>query len=938
MKIPKKPMASLEVDLVDEEAYELHQPDDFNPCLVIEIRFVDNDFIKIPVNESEESLESVRIILTEYFNEKLQIYDQSSSNKLIFNYNLDGFLREILPENESIPIKQLIETLSLEKIVENQSLKLFILNSSDFNIEFPDIEDKIFWFYAKVTYNNHLSQQKIITGRIKPKPQILLISTQGIIEDHMKLGSLKLAPEDESSILFKFSINDSKNAEKKFSLSIQLESPSVRDSVLNFCNEILEAYNKKDEPSNSPTALNKVFFIKKVNRYGIGQKREIWFNNDESTLNITPPKKKNIKTFKIDSIESCIPTRKEEKIILKFYNSKAKKLSLVFKDKRDLGDFRTIFENLTKINFGTREMRNTTSLITDHFDSIPSFRRFTWLDKSITTDIFNKSNNNEYFYNVIQKGRVSHQKLVLELNMNTSEIIIKNQLDETVKVLLLNQIGVQDNYKNSSKILLYYINIRFLFIFNSNYAKYHFLTNFYSTKYREKIFPTENIITQQLPVYVGTWNLALSVRPSPEVLKTLLSNTINNKIISLGFQQCSKNSIDAWMHELSQFYNAYDYTLVSFSALYDTFIVVFILKSLKKWVSNIKSSTKAFSSTPKNRKGAVITSFSIEATSFCFVSCHLVSGAGTVLERNENCKEILDTKGHTKDIEMSHEFDYVFFSGDLNYTINAEEALKANSLNAKNFSELIKYDQLLIQISLGNVLAGFKEGPLEFSPTYPANPLDDSISDFNKAGWNDRVLYKANKNITLVRYGLTAESCRSNHKPVSAEVIVDVTSWYVPQVLHSLNTKFNLGAVRIKNLSFINSLDDSSSAVYEISVYSKYLEKTPEPVLSTVINSGESEFNFDFQKSNTINFIFTNTSFLKDQRIVFTIKKRVDSDIFILTGVSSVSLKEIVEEFETRSSGLIKKIKTLEIPVERHSSVIGKLVGIWKFKIIDAII
>lgn len=88
-------------------------------------------------------------------------------------------------------------------------------------------------------------------------------------------------------------------------------------------------------------------------------------------------------------------------------------------------------------------------------------------------------------------------------------------------------------------------------------------------------------------------------------------------------------------------------------------------------------------------------------------------------------------------------FDAVFVLGDLNYRVMGEPEQIFQALKQNKFDLLRHTDQLQIEMQLGRSLIGFKEGQLNFAPTFKR--LKGSNNGYNlkrKPSWTDRILFK----------------------------------------------------------------------------------------------------------------------------------------------------------------------------------------------------
>ena len=148
-----------------------------------------------------------------------------------------------------------------------------------------------------------------------------------------------------------------------------------------------------------------------------------------------------------------------------------------------------------------------------------------------------------------------------------------------------------------------------------------------------------------------------------------------------------------------------------------------------------------------------------------------------------------------KDIVNSffHHIDQVFFCGDLNYRIELPreytESLVRQAFNInctpfqinqddKHVNELRLHDQLMAQIASKRAFVGFREGKLNFPPTFKFDKCDmdggqpqnyDTSNKQRVPSWTDRILFysKAKNDIKVLSYESVALTRHtSDHRPV----------------------------------------------------------------------------------------------------------------------------------------------------------------------------
>ncbi|KAK4260272.1 hypothetical protein QN277_003412 [Acacia crassicarpa] len=184
-------------------------------------------------------------------------------------------------------------------------------------------------------------------------------------------------------------------------------------------------------------------------------------------------------------------------------------------------------------------------------------------------------------------------------------------------------------------------------------------------------------------------------------------------------------------------------------------------------------------------KGSVSVSLSLYQSRLCFVCSHLTSGQkdGAEYRRNSDVHEILRRTRFSSVLDTDQpqtisSHDQIFWFGDLNYRINMwdEEVRKLVAL--KKWDELMTNDQLSRELRRGHVFDGWKEGLINFSPTYKYETNSDKYFGENPKGkkrspaWCDRILWRG-RGIRQLSYQ-RSEIKLSDHRPVSSLFAVEV--------------------------------------------------------------------------------------------------------------------------------------------------------------------
>ncbi|XP_022631844.1 type IV inositol polyphosphate 5-phosphatase 3 isoform X3 [Vigna radiata var. radiata] len=218
------------------------------------------------------------------------------------------------------------------------------------------------------------------------------------------------------------------------------------------------------------------------------------------------------------------------------------------------------------------------------------------------------------------------------------------------------------------------------------------------------------------------------------------------------------------------------------------FITVWVRRSLRKHIQNLKVSTVGVGVMGYiGNKGSISISMSIHQTLFCFICTHLTSGEkeGDELKRNADVHEILRrTQFHSLSYiglpKRILDHERIIWLGDLNYRINLSNLETKALISKKQWSKLVEKDQLMGELKNG-VFGGWSEGILNFPPTYKYEVNSDKYyGEDPKVGkrspaWCDRIL-SYGKGMKLLSYR-RAELKLSDHRPVTATYMVEVETF-----------------------------------------------------------------------------------------------------------------------------------------------------------------
>ncbi|XP_047341327.1 type I inositol polyphosphate 5-phosphatase 2 [Impatiens glandulifera] len=218
------------------------------------------------------------------------------------------------------------------------------------------------------------------------------------------------------------------------------------------------------------------------------------------------------------------------------------------------------------------------------------------------------------------------------------------------------------------------------------------------------------------------------------------------------------------------------------------YISVWVRKRLRRHINYLKVSPVGVGLMGyMGNKGSVSVSMSLFQTRMCFVCSHLTSGHKYGDEQRRNCDvlEILKRTSFSSIPDTNETLtipghDKIFWFGDLNYRLNMADAEVRELVAKKQWDELLNTDQLSQELRYGHVFEGWREGSINFAPTYKYEINSDNyVGEEYKEGkkkrspaWCDRILWTG-KGIKQLSYG-RAETKMSDHRPVSAVFMLEV--------------------------------------------------------------------------------------------------------------------------------------------------------------------
>uniref|UniRef100_A0A1J3GRN7 Type I inositol 1,4,5-trisphosphate 5-phosphatase 2 n=1 Tax=Noccaea caerulescens TaxID=107243 RepID=A0A1J3GRN7_NOCCA len=218
------------------------------------------------------------------------------------------------------------------------------------------------------------------------------------------------------------------------------------------------------------------------------------------------------------------------------------------------------------------------------------------------------------------------------------------------------------------------------------------------------------------------------------------------------------------------------------------YVSVWIRRRLRRHVNNLKVSPVGVGLMGyMGNKGSVSISMTLYQSRMCFVCSHLTSGQkdGAEQRRNADVYEIIRRTRFASVLDTDQPrtipcHDQVFWFGDLNYRLSMPDSEVRKLVAQKRWDELKNSDQLIRELRRGHVFDGWREGPINFPPTYKYEFDSDRYAGENlregekkrAPAWCDRILWLG-KGIRQDCYK-RSEIRMSDHRPVTSIFSVGV--------------------------------------------------------------------------------------------------------------------------------------------------------------------
>ncbi|XP_017768616.1 PREDICTED: 72 kDa inositol polyphosphate 5-phosphatase [Nicrophorus vespilloides] len=299
---------------------------------------------------------------------------------------------------------------------------------------------------------------------------------------------------------------------------------------------------------------------------------------------------------------------------------------------------------------------------------------------------------------------------------------------------------------------------------------------------------------REIHIFVGTWNMN-GQNPPKELNDFVLPISMEHvpDVLVFGTQESCSERYE-WESSLQETIGP-SHVLFHSVSLGTLHIAVFLRRDLI-WYSSVpeESCISVRPGSAFKTKGAVASAFMIFGTSFLFVNTHLTAHQEKVKERVSDVKKIVFSMDLPKNIpcknkskDVTQNFDYVFWNGDLNFRLATPRAKVLEWLSHTSFPlpphlphGYLHHDQLCSVLTDGAAFRGFMEANITFPPTYKYDPGTQNFDTSSKQrapAYTDRILFKHRQTrrlssqpdtppLSCLEYDSVPSITTSDHKPV----------------------------------------------------------------------------------------------------------------------------------------------------------------------------
>uniref|UniRef100_A0A9J7Z675 Inositol polyphosphate-5-phosphatase Ka n=1 Tax=Cyprinus carpio carpio TaxID=630221 RepID=A0A9J7Z675_CYPCA len=274
-------------------------------------------------------------------------------------------------------------------------------------------------------------------------------------------------------------------------------------------------------------------------------------------------------------------------------------------------------------------------------------------------------------------------------------------------------------------------------------------------------------------LYVVTWNVATAEPPDDVNSLLQLNSPKKPDLYVIGLQEVKAAPLkfvtdlafeDSWSHLFMNTLAPLGYIKVSSIRMQGLLLLFFSKLEHVPFIRDIQVTyTRTGLYGYWGNKGGVSIRLSFYGHMLCFLNCHLTAHMNYASQRVDEFEYILDAQTFdTKNTPRILDHKVVFWFGDLNFRIEDHGMLFVrNCITSQRYNLLWSKDQLTMMKQKEATLQKFKEGPLDFQPSYKFDLHSDNYDTrvqktwfgFNgkkrKPAWCDRILWRVKPKSSL---------------------------------------------------------------------------------------------------------------------------------------------------------------------------------------------
>jgi len=294
--------------------------------------------------------------------------------------------------------------------------------------------------------------------------------------------------------------------------------------------------------------------------------------------------------------------------------------------------------------------------------------------------------------------------------------------------------------------------------------------------------------TEELILYIGSWNTGgIDIKDNMDLNEWLYPNPIKDmrtpdiyiiclqEIVNLNAKNIiiSSNAkkVDQWRNILTKVVNFIDkYTYLQTLDLVGIFFIVFVKDNLRQNIKNIDENViRTGMMGTMGNKGSCLIRFNYHDTSLVFSGGHFSADANNnrIQEFNNILSQTFNKDNKRRDMKFKdHDIQFVF--GDLNFRLDLESHTAKMLISNQQYKDLLTYDQFIKARHVNSSLIEFKEGNINFDPTYKYDVGTNTYDTSKKKrvpAWCDRILFRKTEDIETICYNIVNYT-QSDHKPI----------------------------------------------------------------------------------------------------------------------------------------------------------------------------